>query len=161
MARKGPENKSDLTPSRLLFVVCGSQLVERLDRCNRCRMSGGWIRTCGNSRQFGPDCSETGHTGDDEPVYLRERIPRTGRGYVCLKCQHVAVSPKGRLVVQVAPALAAAASIVGLCQLLMVSRIPSSSSPLVVNPVTLFPSMIDFPVVGSMIPGNMAPPWQL
>lgn len=61
----------------------------------------------------------------------------------------------------VAPESAAEASMVGRFQLLMVSRTPSSSSPLVVKPVTFLLVMIDFPVAGSMIPGNMAPPWQL
>lgn len=60
-----------------------------------------------------------------------------------------------------APLVAAEASIVGLFQLLMVSRTPSSSSPRVVKPVTLRPAITDFPVEGSMMPGKMAPPWQL
>ena len=50
---------------------------------------------------------------------------------------------------------------VGRFQLLMVSRTPSSSSPLVVKPVTFLFAMIDLPVLGSIIPGKMAPPWQL
>lgn len=62
---------------------------------------------------------------------------------------------------QVAPASAAEASIVGRFQLLMVSNTPSSSSPLVVKPVTRFPAMTDLEVAGSMMPGKMAPPWQL
>ena len=61
----------------------------------------------------------------------------------------------------VAPALAADASMVGRFQLLIVSKTPSSSSPLVVKPVTRRLDMIDLPVLGSMIPGKMAPPWQL
>jgi len=58
----------------------------------------------------------------------------------------------------VAPALAAAATIVGLFQLLIVSSTSSSYSPLVVNPVTFLPAIIDFPVFGSIMPGNIAPP---
>lgn len=59
---------------------------------------------------------------------------------------------------QVAPQLAAEASIVGLFQLLMVSSTFSSSSPRVVKPVTLRESMIDLLVLGSITPGKMAPP---
>jgi hypothetical protein len=62
---------------------------------------------------------------------------------------------------QVAPDDAAEASMVGLFQLLIVSKTPSSSSPLVVNPVTLRPVITDFPVEESMMPGKIAPPWQL
>jgi len=50
---------------------------------------------------------------------------------------------------------------VGRFQLLMVSRTPSSSSPFVVKPVTFLPLMMDLPVSGSIIPGKIAPPWQL
>jgi hypothetical protein len=62
---------------------------------------------------------------------------------------------------QVAPQLAADASMVGLSQLLIVSRTCSSSSPRVVKPVTLREWMTDLPVLGSTTPGKMAPPWQL
>jgi hypothetical protein len=62
---------------------------------------------------------------------------------------------------QVAPQEAAEASMVCLFHPLITSRIPCSSSPRLVNPVTRRFAMMDFPVAGSMIPGKIAPPWHL
>jgi hypothetical protein len=60
---------------------------------------------------------------------------------------------------QVAPQEAAEASMVCLFHPLITSRMPCSSSPRLVNPVTRRPAIMDFPVAGSMIPGKIAPPW--
>ena len=77
------------------------------------------------------------------------------------RCQPLGVARLSRVHSQTAPALATAASIVGLFQLPIVSNTPSFSSPLLVNPVTILPEIIDFFVVGSTIPGKIAAPWHL
>lgn len=61
----------------------------------------------------------------------------------------------------VAPQEAAEASMVCRFHPLITSRMPCSSSPRFVNPVTRRPEIMDFPVAGSMIPGKIAPPWHL
>ena len=101
---------------------------------------------------------------DNSPISNGERIPRTSRRNICMAQLDFVVSRNAMMISvysQVAPLVAAEASMVGLFQLLMVSRTPSSSSPRVVKPVTFRPAIIDFPVEGSMTPGKMAPPWQL
>lgn len=60
-----------------------------------------------------------------------------------------------------APEAAAEASIVATPHSLIFSTCPKSSSPFVVKPVTFLPSMMDFLVEESMMPGKIAPPWQL
>lgn len=114
---------------------------------------------------FGSDMSTRGvRASDDSSISDGECIPRASRRNVCKARLEIACAKKcnnDNIYLQVAPLVAAEASIVGLFQLLMVSRTPSSSSPRVVKPVTLRPAITDFPVEGSMTPGKMAPPWQL
>ena len=62
---------------------------------------------------------------------------------------------------QVAPAPSADFSMVGRFQLWIAGSTPASSSPCVVKPVTLRPAMMDLLVEASMMPGKIAPPWQL
>lgn len=99
---------------------------------------------------------------DNSSISDCECIPRTSRGNICMaQLEFVVSSNDDGIYLHFAPLVAAEASIVGLFQLLMVSRTPSSSSPRVVKPVTLRPAITDFPVEGTMMPGKMAPPWQL
>lgn len=103
-------------------------------------------------------------TSDNISVSDGECIPRPSRRNIYktqLETACVKKCDDDKIYLQVAPLEAAEASIVGLFQLLMVSKTPSSSSPRVVKPVTLWPAITGFPVEGSMTPGKMAPPWQL
>lgn len=98
---------------------------------------------------------------DDDSVSDGECVPWTSGRNIYIKLLEFVVLSGDEVYLQVAPDEAAEASIVGLFQLWMVSSTPSSSSPRVVKPVTLRPLITDFPVEGSMMPGKMAPPWQL
>ena len=63
--------------------------------------------------------------------------------------------------IHLAPNLVAHSSISGSFQLRRASMMCMSSSAWVVNPVIVLPLTIDLPVLGSMMPGKIAPPWHL